>query len=417
MPKTYVRLICLCSLLIGIGNLAGAQQIWISCQAQDFRSGQLLAASWQWSDSTHSVVIEQKPLINGFTGFVSKQARFLTVSCQNYRSVRLPVHWSLIQTDSVSFRFRIPMVPVDKPTKNQPYFQSEQHPLKMAESANQHRRIAAQFVILDALTNRPVSAEVCLFFTKENRRTCLVTNSLRTELLKSDIVALEVRAPGFQPYLGNLVVADSARQATTIYRINLNPTPTLLVGYLSSAVTAGTIGLRSTDNRFRQPVARSDSVHFSVAAPPGIYQLTGIRKGDANVDHTIRLAEGLTGYAVSAHPKQQPDTRAETVIYFTQSSYELTDSAKLTLDRLFLILQQHPQQTLRIVGHTDAVGNPQLNLTLSEFRAKITRAYLERKGIRTERLHLEAMGAARPVAPNDSEENRRYNRRVSLSIH
>jgi outer membrane protein OmpA-like peptidoglycan-associated protein len=69
---------------------------------------------------------------------------------------------------------------------------------------------------------------------------------------------------------------------------------------------------------------------------------------------------------------------------------------------------------VEISGHTDNVGNPRTNKTLSAKRAEACRAYLISKGIEGARITAVGHGAERPVAPNDSEENRQKNRRIEV---
>jgi outer membrane protein OmpA-like peptidoglycan-associated protein len=67
---------------------------------------------------------------------------------------------------------------------------------------------------------------------------------------------------------------------------------------------------------------------------------------------------------------------------------------------------------LEISGHTDNVGNPKTNKKLSEDRAKACRNYLVGKGIDVGRITAIGYGDTKPVAPNDSDENRQKNRRI-----
>jgi len=55
-----------------------------------------------------------------------------------------------------------------------------------------------------------------------------------------------------------------------------------------------------------------------------------------------------------------------------------------------------------------------LNLALSENRAKVILNYIVSKGIDEERLLYKGYGGTKPVAPNDSEDNKKKNRRVEI---
>ena len=70
---------------------------------------------------------------------------------------------------------------------------------------------------------------------------------------------------------------------------------------------------------------------------------------------------------------------------------------------------------IEISGHTDNLGNPKTNKALSEKRAQACRDYLIKKGIDGGRIEAHGFGDERPIAPNDSEEGRRQNRRIEAT--
>lgn len=103
-------------------------------------------------------------------------------------------------------------------------------------------------------------------------------------------------------------------------------------------------------------------------------------------------------------------------VYFDQSSYVLRPESYPQLNQLVQTLRQHPTIQIEIAGHTDNVGDRRLNQALSENRAKIIRHYLTMNKIAENRLRPVGYGDSRPAAPNDSEENRRKNRRVEVVV-
>jgi OOP family OmpA-OmpF porin len=96
------------------------------------------------------------------------------------------------------------------------------------------------------------------------------------------------------------------------------------------------------------------------------------------------------------------------------------DTAKATirpesypqLDIVAEFMTHKKSARLEISGHTDNVGNPKANKTLSERRALSCRAYLISKGIDGSRITAVGHGDTRPVAPNNTEEGRQQNRRI-----
>lgn len=85
------------------------------------------------------------------------------------------------------------------------------------------------------------------------------------------------------------------------------------------------------------------------------------------------------------------------------------------LDRLAERLKETTER-VEIEGHTDDVGGAEMNLSLSERRAKYIRDILSRKGISTDRMDISWKGEAEPRSSNDTEEGRHNNRRVELRI-
>jgi outer membrane protein OmpA-like peptidoglycan-associated protein len=102
--------------------------------------------------------------------------------------------------------------------------------------------------------------------------------------------------------------------------------------------------------------------------------------------------------------------------FFGRATANLLPESYPELDRLAAWLQAHPTAALRVEGHTDAWGQAGELLRLSRARAQAVRAYLESRGVDPARLSEKGYGASRPVAPNDTEEGRRRNRRVEFLL-
>jgi len=112
-------------------------------------------------------------------------------------------------------------------------------------------------------------------------------------------------------------------------------------------------------------------------------------------------------------------------VYFPSGSAWLFDDAKRRLDQHAQTLtQKYPDADFRIKGYTDSVPiGPRLqdtypsNWYLSAQRAAAVAHYLDTEhGIRTQTLEIEAFGPTAPVAPNETAEGRRQNRRVEIVV-
>ncbi len=71
---------------------------------------------------------------------------------------------------------------------------------------------------------------------------------------------------------------------------------------------------------------------------------------------------------------------------------------------------------VRIEGHTDATGEPQTNLALSEQRARAIAKVLESNGVASELIEAIGYGELRPIADNATARGREQNRRVEISL-
>lgn len=103
-------------------------------------------------------------------------------------------------------------------------------------------------------------------------------------------------------------------------------------------------------------------------------------------------------------------------IYFDQSSPVLRTDSYPELDALADVLAQNPTIRIEIRGHTDNVGDFDLNVKLSKERCQSVEYYLIKKGIQRERLQGVGRGSLDPIAPNTTEENKKKNRRVEFVV-
>lgn len=79
-------------------------------------------------------------------------------------------------------------------------------------------------------------------------------------------------------------------------------------------------------------------------------------------------------------------------------------------------LLHFPHLNIEVIGHTDNIGNPDYNQTLSENRAHQVADFLNQKGIPKSRIQVTGMGQSAPIADNQTMEGRAANRRVELII-
>jgi OOP family OmpA-OmpF porin len=103
-------------------------------------------------------------------------------------------------------------------------------------------------------------------------------------------------------------------------------------------------------------------------------------------------------------------------IFFEIDKYQLEEKSKTELLEVVQLLRNNPSLRVEIGGHTDDTGNEAYNQQLSLNRAGSVLNFLQSQGISAERVTKKGYGSKKPLKPNDSEENRLFNRRIELKI-
>lgn len=103
-------------------------------------------------------------------------------------------------------------------------------------------------------------------------------------------------------------------------------------------------------------------------------------------------------------------------VNFETGSANLTANSRYELDNLVKGLNDFPNISIEVAGHTDNVGDAASNQTLSAQRAASVAKYLTDRGISAGRLRPRGYGDTKPLVPNDSDENRAKNRRTEFTI-
>lgn len=103
-------------------------------------------------------------------------------------------------------------------------------------------------------------------------------------------------------------------------------------------------------------------------------------------------------------------------INFESGAAKLTAESRYELDNLVTAMNAYPKMTIQVAGHTDNVGDSAANKALSEQRAAGVAKFLTDRGIGAGRIRSIGYGDTKPLADNDTEENRAKNRRTEFTI-
>jgi outer membrane protein OmpA-like peptidoglycan-associated protein len=148
------------------------------------------------------------------------------------------------------------------------------------------------------------------------------------------------------------------------------------------------------------------------------------RNGVSSSNHgssrsSFRFAAPARAVMIDNKPAQQPIAasikatgQVQLYIQFRFNSADLDVDAAPTLMELRDALNAAPDLRLTLIGHTDSIGTPHYNRTLSHRRAQAVVAWLVAKGVPAARLAVDGRGPDQPIADNATDEGRALNRRV-----
>jgi outer membrane protein OmpA-like peptidoglycan-associated protein len=104
-------------------------------------------------------------------------------------------------------------------------------------------------------------------------------------------------------------------------------------------------------------------------------------------------------------------------VQFQPESAELTAPERLKLAKIAELLRRYPDRDILVEGHTALAGTEAGRAQLSRDRAAAVADSLIAGGARTpERVVVRGSGAEQPLGDNNTEEGRRRNRRVEITI-
>ncbi len=187
---------------------------------------------------------------------------------------------------------------------------------------------------------------------------------------------------------------------------------------------AATLRLQGPKN---QEFATSESATApaKLEVPAGRYTVNVTAQGYLAQTRDVQVSEGSTlelSFDLEPEPKKKLVEVKENKIEILQQVNFGVGKAIILPDSYPLLAQvvdaivRNDIKRVRIEGHTDNQGNPELNLQLSKDRAQAVAAHLIKAGIDASRLEVEGFGDTRPIAPNLTPRGRELNRRVEFVI-
>jgi len=101
-------------------------------------------------------------------------------------------------------------------------------------------------------------------------------------------------------------------------------------------------------------------------------------------------------------------------IQFDVNKSVLKPESMGTINEVVKMMKSNPELKLEIGGHTDSDGTTERNNALSQERADVVKKQMMSMGIDGARLTTKGYGSSKPVADNNTTENKARNRRVEF---
>lgn len=103
-------------------------------------------------------------------------------------------------------------------------------------------------------------------------------------------------------------------------------------------------------------------------------------------------------------------------VYFDFGKADIRADAAATLQQLVAELPDSLKIAIRITAYTDAIGDTDANLKLSEARANAVSDALVKMGVADSIFTVQGFGEANPVANNSTDKGRQLNRRATVEV-
>lgn len=104
-------------------------------------------------------------------------------------------------------------------------------------------------------------------------------------------------------------------------------------------------------------------------------------------------------------------------VYFDTGKDNLTEESRQQLDNIIELMKVYPNAEIKLGGYTDNTGSEEINIKISDSRAKSVMNDMIENGIETNRLSAEGYGPEHPICPaNDTDICKAKNRRVDVRL-
>jgi outer membrane protein OmpA-like peptidoglycan-associated protein len=229
-------------------------------------------------------------------------------------------------------------------------------------------------------------------------------------------------------FLGDRVWKEKTYPAFSVsYRVESNPRP--VVGRIwPRRIRGASEQTVYWDSNIGQPVAYQENFHYIFEFSNGV-KIEYRGNAEAEILETERMdreriaseiTEEIDRLAIPNVTVREVDegiTLSLDDIQFHADTSIMLPGEREKLDKIVEILLRYPERDILVGGHTAMAGSAEGRQRLSTERAAVVADYLIAQKARTpDRVVVRGYGAERPVADNRTDEGRRKNRRVEITI-
>lgn len=119
---------------------------------------------------------------------------------------------------------------------------------------------------------------------------------------------------------------------------------------------------------------------------------------------------------IELEPLESGNTIMLKSVLFYRGAANFVEGSEHELRLVVEMLKENPEINIFLKGHTDNVGNPIMNVQLSQQRVQAVKDFLIKNDISADRISGKGYGGSEPIVSNESEETRKLNRRVEFEI-
>lgn len=155
-----------------------------------------------------------------------------------------------------------------------------------------------------------------------------------------------------------------------------------------------------------------------VTPPPGqeARDATKLELDDPRILPILGFSETVDGSKEEVEDDKKVEVRLSADVLFALNKANLSPKAQSVLEDVAARIDASKATTVKVDGYTDSSGNDAINIPLSKRRAQAVHKALAELVTKDVTYTVAGHGSDDPVAPNDSEENRKRNRRVSVTF-